>query len=524
MFREIADIQTADMLNLDVPKAVFHTEVLPSSEIQKQFMQSFMERADRVHGGGVDSSVDNMLSITNDGRSLALDQRLLNHNLPESEHSKAMACAKNVYRIWQETSEQRSAQLIFSDLSTPDKSKSGEEFTNIYDSIKNHLIDMGIPAEEIAYIHDAGTNKQKEALFEKVRKGKVRVLLGSTEKMGAGTNVQERLIALHHIDVPWRPSDIEQREGRIVRQGNQNEEVHIYRYVTEDTFDAYSWQTIERKQKITGQIMTSKSPNRDVEDVDDRALSYAEVKAVCTGDPRLKEQMELDIAVSKLKASRNSWRNQRYRMEDMVRNEYPKQIQQKEQFIQHYTDDMKHYTEHYTPNADGFSPMCIRGVTYTERKKAAAALMQAIHSFVKPDNSKAEIGEYCGFTMFARFEPLQKGYTMTLEHSGVHRLELGDDSSGNITRIDNVLRGIEDRIQNATHQLEDIQTQLHTAELEIQKPFAKEAEYQAKSSRLAELNAALQFQDKNEIVSEGSDAPEQNAAEQERKSKGDICL
>lgn len=524
LFREIADIQTADMLNLDVPKAVFHTEVLPSSEIQKQFMQSFMERADRVHGGGVDSSVDNMLSITNDGRSLALDQRLLNHNLPESEHSKAMACAKNVYRIWQETSEQRSAQLIFSDLSTPDKSKSGEEFTNIYDSIKNHLIDMGIPAEEIAYIHDAGTNKQKEALFEKVRKGKVRVLLGSTEKMGAGTNVQERLIALHHIDVPWRPSDIEQREGRIVRQGNQNEEVHIYRYVTEDTFDAYSWQTIERKQKITGQIMTSKSPNRDVEDVDDRALSYAEVKAVCTGDPRLKEQMELDIAVSKLKASRNSWRNQRYRMEDMVRNEYPKQIQQKEQFIQHYTDDMKHYTEHYTPNADGFSPMCIRGVTYTERKKAAAALMQAIHSFVKPDNSKAEIGEYCGFTMFARFEPLQKGYTMTLEHSGVHRLELGDDSSGNITRIDNVLRGIEDRIQNATHQLEDIQTQLHTAELEIQKPFAKEAEYQAKSSRLAELNAALQFQDKNEIVSEGSDAPEQNAAEQERKSKGDICL
>lgn len=524
LFREIADIQTADMLNLDVPKAVFHTEVLPSSEIQKQFMQSFMERADRVHGGGVDSSVDNMLSITNDGRSLALDQRLLNHNLPESEHSKAMACAKNVYRIWQETSEQRSAQLIFSDLSTPDKSKSSKEFTNIYDSIKNHLIDMGIPAEEIAYIHEASTNKQKEALFEKIRKGKVRVLLGSTEKMGAGTNVQERLIALHHIDVPWRPSDIEQREGRIIRQGNQNKEVRIYRYVTEDTFDAYSWQTIERKQKITGQIMTSKSPNRDVEDVDDRALSYAEVKAVCTGDPRLKEQMELDIEVSKLKASRNSWRNQRYRMEDMVRNEYPKQIQQKEQFIQHYTDDMKHYTEHYTPNVDGFSPMCVRGVVYTERKKAAAALMQAIRSFVKPDNSKAEIGEYCGFTMFARFEPLQKGYTMTLEHSGVHRLELGDDSSGNITRIDNVLRGIEDRIRNATHQLEDIQTQLHTAEVEIQKPFAKEAEYQAKSSRLAELNAALQFQDKDEIVSEGSDAPEQNAAEQERKSKDCVSL
>lgn len=524
LFREIADIQTADMLNLDVPKAVFHTEVLPSSEIQKQFMQSFMERADRVHGGGVDSSMDNMLSITNDGRSLALDQRLLNHDLPESEHSKAMTCAKNVYRIWRETSEQRSAQLIFSDLSTPDKFKSSEEFTNIYDSIKNHLIDMGIPAEEIAYIHEASTNKQKEALFEKVRKGKVRVLLGSTEKMGAGTNVQERLIALHHIDVPWRPSDIEQREGRIIRQGNQNAEVHIYRYITEDTFDSYSWQTIERKQKITGQIMTSKSPNRDVEDVDDRALSYAEVKAVCTGDPRLKEQMELDIEVSKLKASRNSWRNQRYRMEDMVRNEYPKQIQQKEQFIQHYTDDMKHYTEHYTPNVDGFSPMCVRGVVYTERKKAAAALMQAIRSFVKPDNSKAEIGEYCGFTMFARFEPLQKGYTMTLEHSGVHRLELGDDSSGNITRIDNVLRSIEDRIRNATHQLEDIQTQLHTAEVEIQKPFAKEAEYQAKSSRLAELNAALQFQDKDEIVSEGSDAPEQNAAEQERKSKDCVSL
>ena len=524
LFREIADIQTADMLNLDVPKAVFHTEVLPSSEIQKQFMQSFMERADRVHGGGVDSSMDNMLSITNDGRSLALDQRLLNHNLPESEHSKAMACAKNVYRIWQETSEQRSAQLIFSDLSTPDKSKSSKEFTNIYDSIKNHLIDMGIPAEEIAYIHEASTNKQKEALFEKIRKGQVRVLLGSTEKMGAGTNVQERLIALHHIDVPWRPSDIEQREGRIIRQGNQNKEVHIYRYVTEDTFDAYSWQTIERKQKITGQIMTSKSPNRDVEDVDDRALSYAEVKAVCTGDPRLKEQMELDIEVSKLKASRNSWRNQRYRMEDMVRNEYPKQIQQKEQFIQHYTDDMKHYTEHYTPNVDGFSPMCVRGVVYTERKKAAAALMQAIRSFVKPDNSKAEIGEYCGFTMFARFEPLQKGYTMTLEHSGVHRLELGDDSSGNITRIDNVLRGIEERIQTAMHQLEDLQTQQNTAEVEMQKPFAKEAEYQEKSSRLAALNAALQFEDKDEIISEGSDAPEQSAAEQERKSKDCIDL
>lgn len=524
LFREIADIQTADMLNLDVPKAVFHNEVLPSSEIQKQFMQSFMERADRIRSGGVDSSMDNMLSITNDGRSLALDQRLLNRDLPESEHSKALACARNVYRIWQETSEQLSAQLIFSDLSTPDKAKSSEGFTNIYDSIKNHLIDMGIPAEQIAYIHEASTNKQKEALFEKVRTGKVRVLLGSTEKMGAGTNVQDRLIALHHIDVPWRPSDIEQREGRIIRQGNQNKEVHIYRYVTEDTFDAYSWQTIERKQKITGQIMTSKSPNRDVEDVDDRALSYAEVKAVCTGDPRLKEQMELDIEVSKLKASRNSWRNQRYRLENMVRNEYPKQIQQKEQFIQHYTEDMKHYTEHYTPNADGFSPMCIRGVVYTERKKAAAALMQAIRSFVKPDNSKAEIGEYCGFAMYARFEPLQKGYTMTLEHSGVHRLELGDDSSGNITRIDNVLRGIEERIQTAMHQLEDLQTQQNTAEVEMQKPFAKEAEYQEKSSRLAELNAALQFQDKDEIVSEGTAAPEQNAVEQERKSKDCVSL
>ena len=524
LFREIADIQTADMLNLDVPKAVFHNEVLPSSEIQKQFMQSFMERADRIRIGGVDSSMDNMLSITNDGRSLALDQRLLNRDLPESEHSKALACARNVYRIWQETSEQLSAQLIFSDLSTPDKAKSSEGFTNIYDSIKNHLIDMGIPAEQIAYIHEASTNKQKEALFEKVRTGKVRVLLGSTEKMGAGTNVQDRLIALHHVDVPWRPSDIEQREGRIIRQGNQNAEVHIYRYITEDTFDSYSWQTIERKQKITGQIMTSKSPNRNVEDVDDRALSYAEVKAVCTGDPRLKEQMELDIEVSKLKASRNSWRNQRYRLENMVRNEYPKQIQQKEQFIQHYTEDMKHYTEHYTPNADGFSPMCIRGVVYTERKKAAAALMQAIRSFVKPDNSKAEIGEYCGFAMYARFEPLQKGYTMTLEHSGVHRLELGDDSSGNITRIDNVLRGIEERIQTAMHQLEDLQTQQNTAEVEMQKPFAKEAEYQEKSSRLAALNAALQFEDKDEIISEGSDAPEQSAAEQERKPKDCIDL
>lgn len=524
LFREIADIQTADMLNLDVPKAVFHNEVLPSSEIQKQFMQSFMERADRIRSGGVDSSMDNMLSITNDGRSLALDQRLLNRDLPESEHSKALACARNVYRIWQETSEQLSAQLIFSDLSTPDKAKSSEGFTNIYDSIKNHLIDMGIPAEQIAYIHEASTNKQKEALFEKVRTGKVRVLLGSTEKMGAGTNVQDRLIALHHVDVPWRPSDIEQREGRIIRQGNQNAEVYIYRYITEDTFDSYSWQTIERKQKITGQIMTSKSPNRNVEDVDDRALSYAEVKAVCTGDPRLKEQMELDIEVSKLKASRNSWRNQRYRLENMVRNEYPKQIQQKEQFIQHYTEDMKHYTEHYTPNADGFSPMCIRGVVYTERKKAAAALMQAIRSFVKPDNSKAEIGEYCGFAMYARFEPLQKGYTMTLEHSGVHRLELGDDSSGNITRIDNVLRGIEERIQTAMHQLEDLQTQQNTAEVEMQKPFAKEAEYQEKSSRLAALNAALQFEDKDEIISEGSDAPEQSAAEQERKPKDCIDL
>ena len=458
LFREIADIQTADMLNLDVPKAVFHNEVLPSSEIQKQFMQSFMERADRIRSGGVDSSMDNMLSITNDGRSLALDQRLLNRDLPESEHSKALACAKNVYRIWQETSEQLSAQLIFSDLSTPDKAKSSEGFTNIYDSIKNHLIGMGIPAEQIAYIHEASTNKQKEALFEKVRTGKVRVLLGSTEKMGAGTNVQDRLIALHHVDVPWRPSDIEQREGRIIRQGNQNAEVHIYRYITEDTFDSYSW------------------------------------------------------------------RNQRYRLENMVRNEYPKQIQQKEQFIQHYTEDMKHYTEHHTPNADGFSPMCIRGVVYAERKKAAAALIQAIRSFVKPDNSKAEIGEYCGFAMYARFEPLQKGYTMTLEHSGVHRLELGDDSSGNITRIDNVLRGIEERIQTAMHQLEDLQTQQNTAEVEMQKPFAKEAEYQEKSSRLAALNAALQFEDKDEIISEGSDAPEQNAAEQERKSKDCVSL
>lgn len=472
-----------------------------------------MERADRIRSGGIDSSQDNMLSVTMDGRKLALDQRLMHPTIPEDQNSKAYACARNVYRIWEETSTDQLTQLIFSDLSTPtDKSSKNDVFTNVYMSIKEHLIEMGIPEKEIAFIHDANTSKQKEALFEKVRKGKIRVLLGSTEKMGAGTNVQDRLIALHHIDVPWRPSDIEQREGRIIRQGNQNPEVHIYRYITEDTFDAYSWQTIERKQKITGQIMTSRSPNRNVEDVDDRALSYAEVKALCTGDPRLKEQMELDIEVSKLKVARNSWRNQRYRLEDKVRHSYPIAIEQQEKRIQALTEDLHQFRNNYLPNADGFSAMTIEGTIYTERKKAANALMQALQLSVKPDGTKFEIGSYCGFMMYVQFEPLQKGYIMTLKHSGVHRLELGGDSSGNITRIHNVLRSLEERIHNAMHQLEDIQTQKLTAEKEMQKPFAREAEYQQKSTRLAELNAALQFQDKDEIISNGTDMPEQDAA------------
>ena len=511
MFKEVADIQTADMLNLPVPKANYHNIVLKPSEQQKEMVAALGQRAEKVRNRMVDSTEDNMLLITNDGRKLALDQRLLNPLLPDSDTSKINACVGDVFDIWQRTADQRSAQMVFCDLSTPGKNRPIEmvpneqggyemaEFQNVYDDLRNKLIARGIPAEEIAYIHTANTEAQKKELFGKVRSGQVRVLIGSTQKMGAGTNVQKKLVALHHLDCPWRPSDLQQREGRIIRQGNENNEVDIYTYVTENTFDSYLYQLVEGKQKFIGQIMTSKSPVRSCEDIDETALSYAEIKALCTGNPHIKEKMDLDIDVQRLRLLKANHLSQRYALEDQIIKELPQQIARFEQYIEDYLSDMDRLKENTHPNKDGFSPMEVEGTVYTDKKAAGSAILAACKAMTSPD--PVPLGQYRGFTMDLSFDSFKREFQITLKGTTHLTAPIGSDIFGNILRLDHLLDGMEDRMRACKEQLENTKLQLENAKLEVDKPFPHEDELKTKSARLDELNILLNMDKReNEIV------------------------
>ena len=502
LFKESADIKTADMLNLPVPEAEYINEVLKPSEIQQDMVSAFADRAEAVRSGLVEPTVDNMLKITNDGRKCALDQRLLNDMLPDEADSKVNRCAKNAYDIWEETAEKKSTQLIFCDLSTP---KNDGTF-NVYDDIREKLVEKGIPREEIAFIHEAGTEAKKAELFAKVRAGQVRILLGSTPKLGAGTNIQDRLIALHHLDCPWKPSDLEQQEGRILRQGNQNEKVKIFRYVTENTFDAYMWQILENKQKFISQIMTSKSPVRACEDVDDAALSYAEIKALATGNPYIREKMDLDIQVSKLKLMKANHTSQKYRLETDIAKNYPVQIAaQKEQIagLRADREAVKPILEE--KEKDNFS-MMIGGKTYTDRKEAGTAILAACAG-LKAVKSNGQIGEFHGFSLNASYDSFYQTYKLTIKRQCSYQIEIGKDVLGNLQRISNALTGIEKRLTEAEQKMENLLSQLATAQEEVEKPFPKEAELTEKMERLAELNSLLNMDEKgtSEALGMGED-------------------
>ena len=503
LFKESADIQTPDMLKLPVPEAEYENVVLKPSEYQKEMVQSLADRAERVRNREVEPHFDNMLKITNDGRKLALDQRLINDMLPDEENSKAATCVSKAFDIWEKTKEQSSTQLIFCDLSTP----KGDGTFNVYEDIRDKLIEKGVPPEEIAFIHQANTENQKSELFAKVRSGQVRFLLGSTAKMGAGTNVQDRLIALHHLDVPWRPSDIEQQEGRILRQGNLNPKVKIFRYVTENTFDSYSWQLIENKQKFIGQIMTSKSPVRSCEDIDEAALSYAEVKALATGNPYIKEKMDLDIQVSKLKLLKANHTSQCYRLEDNITKNYPTQIATMKERIEGYRADIQTYQEHKPVDKDSFS-MKIGNRIYTDKKEAGAALIDMCRSAKQP-NMAVTIGEYQGFRMKVSYDTFFSKFTINLKGQLSHDVEIGADPLGNLQRLSNALEGMTGRMEAVKQKLSNVEHQLETAKIEVEKPFAQEQELSEKLERLTELNALLNIDEKGDnMVDLGGDEPE----------------
>ena len=499
MFKEVADIQTSDMLNLPVPKANYHNIVIEPSEIQKELVKELSERAEKIRNRMVDSSVDNMLKITNDGRKLALDQRLSNDMLEDFDKSKVATCADNIYDIWNKTSEDKSAQLVFCDLSTPHN----DGKFNVYNDLKTKLIDRGIPEEEIAFIHDANTDARKQDLFNKVRRGQVRVLIGSTQKMGAGTNCQDRLIALHDLDCPWRPSDLIQRSGRIIRQGNKNPEVDIYRYVTEGTFDAYLYQLVENKQRFISQIMTSKTPVRFAEDIDETALSYAEIKALAAGNPDIIEKTELDTQVAKLKLLKQTHLSEIYALEDKVIKYYPNEIKRLENRIEDMKEDLKLFKANETPN-NSFVKMVIKGDTFTERKDAGEKIIEICKSMTNPE--PIEIGEYKGFKMMLSFDTMDRKFYMGMKNNLSYKVELGSDPSGNITRIDNVLNGIENKLSNTESNLEDTKKNYENAKIEIERPFPQEEELKAKSKRLDELNIKLNLNEKDkEIVDDGGE-------------------
>ena len=524
LFREAADIKTADQLNLPTPTAVYHTEVTQPTALQQQMVQELSERAAKVHSGAVAPTEDNMLKITSDGRKLGLDQRVINPDLPDDPSSKVNLCVNNIHRIWQDGQAEKLTQLVFCDLSTPkgktaqsgriaakgtdspelhaleaaiDAETEPEEppFT-IYDDIREKLVARGIPREQIAFIHEANTEVRKKELFAKVRSGQVRVLMGSTFKMGAGMNVQDRLVALHDLDCPWRPGDLEQRGGRIIRQGNRNKEVHIYRYVTESTFDAYLWQTVENKQKFISQIMTSKSPVRSCEDIDEAALSYAEIKALCAGDERIREKMDLDVDVARLRLMKANHQSQQYRLEDNILRHFPAQIEENKGFLSGFEADMKTLEAHPHPK-DGFAGMEVKGDLLTDKDNAGAALLEAFKDAKGLES--VPIGTYRGFSMSLTVENFGKDFILTLKGRMSHRVELGKDARGNLVRIDNALAQMPERLQTVQGRLENVQAQLATAKAELGKPFPQEAELKEKSARLAELNAELNIDDRTPL-------------------------
>ena len=510
VFKNVADIQTADMLNLPVPEAHYHNIALKPSEYQKEIVASLAERAEKVRNREVDSSVDNMLLITNDGRKLALDQRLVNPMLPSDPDSKAAKCAENVFEIWRRTAGQRSTQMIFCDLSTP---KDDGTFS-VYDDIHAKLLELGIPENEIAFIHNAKSEVQKKDLFGKVRNGQVRILLGSTQRMGAGTNCQKKLIALHHLDCPWRPSDLQQREGRIIRQGNENPEVDIYSYVTEGTFDAYLYQLVESKQKFISQIMTSKSPVRSAEDVDEQALSYAEIKALASGNPMIKEKMDLDIEVSKLKLLKANHLSQKYALEDAISKGFPKQIAETQARIAGYGADIATVKENTHPNGDGFSPLTLAGVTHADKKEAGAALLTMCQTMLSPEAT--QIGSYRGLILELSFDTFAREYRLTMIGQLRHTVTLGTDVFGNLQRMDNALEGLSIKEQACREQLSNLQTQLETAKAEVQKPFPREAELNTKTARLEELNSLLNLDHKEPEIVDTEPDEDQRPTERRR--------
>ncbi len=515
MFKDVADVQTADMLKLPVPEVEYHNQVMKPSDFQREMVSSFAERAEKVRNGSVTPSEDNMLKITNDGRKLALDQRLNDPMLPDDDQSKVNACLENVYRIWAENADQRSTQLVFCDLSTPHNDGN----FNVYDDLRRKLIECGVPEGEIAFIHDANTEARKAELFANVRAGKVRILLGSTAKMGAGTNVQKRLIALHHLDIPWRPSDIEQREGRILRQGNDNPKVEIFRYVTENTFDSYMWQTVENKQRFIGQIMTSKSPARSCEDVDETALNYAEVKALATGNPHIKEKMDLEVQVAKLKLLKSNYLSTRYSMEDRLLKQVPRDIRMTEESIAGCEADAALYAAN---EVKGFAGMTVSGFRYgpDEKKEAGMAILAACAA--KKSGAETPLGNYMGFDLFLSYDLLAKHFEVRIQGALSYRIELGEDVYGNITRMDNALAGIPDRKSRYEKTLVELHDQERNLKAELEKPFAQEDELKEKTARLTELDAMLNLdKHKSETIGEDNedrdrDAPERSDDEYER--------
>ena len=544
LFKEAADIKTSDQLNLPTPTPIYHNEVAQPTEIQKQMVQELSERAARVHAQLVDPGTDNMLKITSDGRKLGLDQRIINPDLPDDPNSKVNLCVNNIHRIWQDGQADRLTQLVFCDLSTPktgapgakaaktaggnldspelnaverliDKENPDEPGFTVYDDIREKLVARGIPREQIAFIHEANTETRKKELFAKVRSGQVRVLMGSTFKMGAGMNVQDRLVALHDLDCPWRPGDLEQRSGRIIRQGNRNKEVHIYRYVTESTFDAYLWQTVENKQKFISQIMTSKSPVRSCEDVDETALSYAEIKALCAGDERIKEKMDLDVDVARLKLMKASHQSQQFRLEDNLLRHFPEQIRQNESFVEGFTADMQTLAGHPHP-VDGFAGMEVKGDLLTDKDNAGAAILEAFKD--AKGMEPVPIGSYRGFAMSLTVEDFGRDFILTLKGKMNHRVTLGKDARGNLTRIDNALNAMPDRLQNVRNTLDALTAQMETAKAELGKPFPQEDELRTKSARLAELNAELNIDDRTPMEQMAEDAPAVQSAKAERPS------
>ena len=501
MFKEAADIKTSDQLHLPVPDAKFETVVVKPSEIQQDMVQALSERAAEVHSGSVDPSVDNMLKITSDGRKIGLDQRLMNSALPDDPNSKLNACVNNVLRIWNDTKEQKLTQLIFCDMSTP----KGDGSFNVYDDIRTKLLNAGVPEQEIEFIHNADTENKKAELFSKVRSGQVRVLLGSTAKMGAGTNVQTLLVAVHHLDVGWRPSDMTQRNGRIIRQGNQNKQVYVYNYVTESTFDAYLYQTLENKQKFISQIMTSKSPMRSCDDIDEQALSYAEIKALCAGDPRIREKMDLDVQVAKLKVLKADHQSQKFRLQDKLLTKFPADIQETNAHIAGLKADAQLAAAH-PQGKEEFCGMTIKGVAYDEKKTAGERLVLACSEL--PNAEEKVIGSYRGFELSLRFDTFRSEYQALLKGQRKYTVPLGTDPLGNIIRLDNSLNNFPERITAAENELDTLHQQQAAAQIEVEKPFPQEEELAEKSARLAELNAQLD-------VDEKSHEPEQDEEEQE---------